>query len=394
MAKTLAMILADTKSLVKDASVKASFTKAAIAGTNPSSMPGSEHDKPTPAEAKEPNKEVKDETMVPNSGLSAAGAKDDSPVTRGQALDATESAQEPKKKPAITADANAKEASDGTASLANEILAMIAGAQKEAAAPVVKVAAPVASAPVVPGVAPKVEKKSAGLNMELTSDVLAKTAAMLLSTDEGVKAVDAMLRKQAGAEAAQVVFDFLGEQAALAEKQAAFEQGAADAQAEIDRQIYEAGVKAGSAQRGLFHKLGQAAADASLEGAGTVPGGAEAAGSMGDAAMAPEGADGAGGEPGAEGGQEDVTLEDIAEALQALVADGTLQPDEAEQVLQKLLGEEGGGEPGAEGGAGAEGAGAPPPVSEAPGAAPADDTKVASASKATAILAAIKALKQ
>ena len=387
MAKTLAMILADTKSLVKDASVKASFTKAAIAGTNPSSMPGSEHDKPTPAEAKEPNKEVKDETMVPNSGLSAAGAKDDSPVTRGQALDATESAQEPKKKPAVTADANAKEASDGTASLANEILAMIAGAQKEAAAPV-------AAAPVVPVVAPKVEKKSAGLNMELTSDVLAKTAAMLLSTDEGVKAVDAMLRKQAGAEAAQVVFDFLGEQAALAEKQAAFEQGAADAQAEIDRQIYEAGVKAGSAQRGLFHKLGQAAADASLEGAGTVPGGAEAAGSMGDAAMAPEGADGAGGEPGAEGGQEDVTLEDIAEALQALVADGTLQPDEAEQVLQKLLGEEGGGEPGAEGGAGAEGAGAPPPVSEAPGAAPADDTKVASASKATAILAAIKALKQ
>lgn len=390
MSKTLATILADTRALV--ATKQASFKKQALTGTNPDSMPGSEHDSKTPDEAKKPNPETRDGTMVPSSGLTTEGAGDDSAVTRGHALEADEAAKEPKKKPAVTADANAKEASDGTARLANEIVSLIGDYQKAASAPVV--ATPetkVAAAAVVAPKAPAVEKKG-GLDMVLTSDVMAKVAAIVLSTDEGVKVVEDILLKQAGAEAANKVFDFLAQQSELAEKQAEFDRGAADAQALIDRQIYEAGVKAGSADRGnadMYFKLGQAAADASLEGAGTVPGGAEAAGDM--AAPADAGAD-----AGAEAGGEDLSIEDIAQALQSLVEDGTLQPEEAEQVIQALVGGE--GAEGAEA-AGPE-AGAPEQAVEAgPEAAPAggEPSPEAAAGKiasAADLLTAIRALKR
>jgi len=386
MSKTLATILDDTRRLV--ATKQASFKKQAVVGQNPDSMPGSEHDSKTPDEAKKPNKETRDGTMVPTSGLSTEGAGDDSEKTRGQALEADQSALEPKKKPAVTADANAKEASDGTAGLANEILSLIGDFQKSAAAPVVpevKVAA-----------APKVEKKSEGnLNMALTSDVMAKVAAIVLSTEEGVRVVEDILMKQAGVDAANQVFDFLASQSDLAEKQAAYEQGAADAQALIDQQIYEAGMQAGAkkaASTELFRKLGQAAADASLEGAGTVPGAEEAAGAMGGAAPGAEGA-------GAEGGEE-LSIEDIAQALEALVSDGTLKPEEAEEVMQALAGggDEGGaggaeGAPAPEGAEGMPAEGAPAPAGDA-GLPPEVAGKMASATPAGTLLAAIRALKR
>ena len=102
----------------------ASFNKAAIAGQDPASMPGSEHDSKTPEEALKPNKETRDGTMVPTSGLSTEGAGDDSPKTRGQALEADQAAETPAKKPLVTDDANAK-----TAEICNEILGLIRDAQ-------------------------------------------------------------------------------------------------------------------------------------------------------------------------------------------------------------------------------------------------------------------------
>lgn len=382
MSKTLATILADTRALVS--TKQASFKKQALVGTDPAGMPGSEHDSKTPEEATKPNKETRDETMVPNSGLKVEGAGDDSTITRGHALEADEAAEVPKKKPAVSADANAKEASDGTARLANEILGMIGDYQKTAAAPAVPVvkeaAAPAVAKVEAPKVeAPKVEKKSSGgLDMALTSDVMAKVAAIVLSSDEGVRVVEDILLKQAGAEAANKVFDFLAAQSELAEKQAAFEKGAADAQAEIERQIYAAGVAAGQ----KMSKLGQAAADASMEG--QVPGAEQAAG-----AMAPEAGAAGAGAAGA-GAEEELSIEDIAQALQSLVEDGTLQQEEAEQVLQQLMGGEGEGA-----GTGApeqapEAAPAPAPeAGAAPTAAP-EEGKMASAASLLEMIRSLK----
>lgn len=372
MTKSLATILADSRGFVAK---QASFKKQALTGENPDSMPGSEHDSKTPEEAAKPNKETRDGTMVPASGTSTEGAGDDSTVTRGHALEATESAEAPKKKPAVSADANAKEASDGTARLANELVGLIGAYQKQAEAPAAK--APVAAL---------VVKKSSGpLDMVLTTDVMAKVAAIALSTDEGVKAIEDILLKQAGAEAANKVFEFLAQQSDMAQKQAEYDQGVADAAALIDLQIYEAGVKAGSAGNAdadadMFFKLGQAAADASLEGAGSVPGGEEAAGAMGAPAEGVEGAP-------AEGGGEELSIEDIAQALQSLVEDGTLQPEEAEEVIQALMGE--GGEGGAE--AGAEGAPAEGAAEAAAEPMPEAGGKIASAAD---LLTAIQALKR
>jgi hypothetical protein len=63
--------------------------------------------------------------------------------------------------------------------------------------------------------------------------------------------------------------------------------------------------------------------------------------------------------PEGEAGAEDVTIEDVAAALQQLVESGALTPEVAQEVLQRILG----------GGEGA--AGAAPEAAAAPAAAPA-----------------------
>ena len=388
---TLGMILSDARKLVasKQASTKQAIEAPKnIAGTSPESMPGSEHDSKVPDEAKQPQKYVKDETMVPNSGLSNAGAGKPE-LTMAGALDADQAAEVPKKKPLDTDDANAKEASDATAGLANDILSLIRTAQKQAAAPApvatpapapekqAAAPAPKAAAPKAPAAAP--EKKAGELNMELTTDVMAKVAALILSTEEGAEFAEKVLAKQAGAEMATETLAFLAQQSELAEKQAAFEAGQRDAQAMIDQQIFQAGVAHAQkqAQAQTFHKLGQAAADASMADMMGGAGGADGA------APAPA----PGGDEGGEGG--DISIEDITAALEALVQEGKVQPEEAQAVLQYLTE---GGEAGAgaapEGGEGAAAEPAAAPAAAAPEGA--DVNKAASASN---LLTAIRQLK-
>ena len=210
---TLSQILEETRRMV-------ATKQAEISGTPPSSLPGAEHDSPVPASAKQPDSETRDGTMVPVSGLSASGAGDDSPITRGHALESDEAALAPDKKPAITEDANAKTAAD----LANEILALVRSAQKQAAAPAEKKTvienksapvAPVAPAPDTVAKQAAPEKTAGGLNMELTTDVMAKIAAIVLSTEEGAALTEAILTKQAGATMANETLDFLAEQSEL-----------------------------------------------------------------------------------------------------------------------------------------------------------------------------------
>ena len=84
--------------------------KAEIVGTPPSSMPGAEHDSRPSPEASKPDPETKDQTMVPNSGLTTDGAGDDSKITHTNDLTAEEAALTPEKKPEVSSDADAKTA--------------------------------------------------------------------------------------------------------------------------------------------------------------------------------------------------------------------------------------------------------------------------------------------
>lgn len=408
--------------------------------------------------------------------LNTAGAGDDSEITRGHALEADEAALEPKKEPAVTADANAepnntsgkttgsaegkdegnvtdrsdkleaddaalepkkepeissdanaepnntsgKTAEDAPAKLANEILNDIRTAKeaavaeesaegkadeakaedsKEAEAEDTEESKEAAEKCEKCGEAEckceddKAEdKQAAGPQLELTTDVLAKLAAMVLSTEEGAEFVEGELAKHAGAEAANETLAFLAEQSELAEKQAAYEQGQADAQALIDQAIFEQGKEAAFIEMGetkeaedyaagqadaeallanlvemaesgdaekqaeaadMFEKLGQAVADASIADLMDQAGEGEAEMDMGadELAAGAEGVEGAEEAMGEE--EEGITEEELQMALQSLVEDGTITEDEAAQVLDYVSSAEE-GEEGMEAAEGAE----------------------------------------
>lgn len=314
--------------------------KAQIVGESPSSIPGSEHDSRPPESAKAPDKESKDQSMVPNSGLTTAGAGDDSKITHTNDLKAGQPALVPQKKPEVTGDADASVPGGKTAEeLGAEILSDVDGwfkAQKaaendapkagagtgealitdkgkepdqtkpviapdkkpevstDALAPATgegssgetaaaakaaetdkegecckdgkcgkcakcKAAATKATEPAKDGecckdgkcgkcakckaaatAAKKAAETAGGLNMELTSDVLAKIAAVMLATEEGTKLAETTLAKAAGAEAAEKTLAFLRAQNELAQKQAEYEAGQRDAAEIIAKMAQEA----------------------------------------------------------------------------------------------------------------------------------------------------------
>lgn len=438
-------VIAETRAMLTQKTAK--YTqKQALAGKDPSSYPGAEHDSPSNGDGSS-DKETKDTNWLPKGTLATEGAGDDSKLTRGHATDATQPSAEPTAKPVLSTDINAK-----TAGMADDLLLQIRAFQKSSAAAVAslapatpaapvapattKVAAPVVPAatkvaePVVPAApaAPATEKAATGFNMELSQAVLAKMAAIALATEEGVAFMESQLSKAAGATAAAEMLDFIQQQDAEAEKAAAFAAGSADADALIRhaaaqasatrvekvaavlRKIAEGKIcetaecevggtkpspkpenspkkpedrvtdKAASA----YYKLGQEMADASIAaGLNGELGGAPAGMMPGSEGLPPEAA---GGMPpeGGEGG-EDISEEELAQVLQELVADGTINEEDLAQILQALEGGEGGEAP-PEGGEGGE---APPEGGEAPPAPPegeaagedASEDKLASAKK-------------
>ncbi len=257
-------ILKDTRGFVN---AKQAEFKQGLAGEDPNSLPGAEHDKPVESGMKAPHKEVKEE--LPPNGTSAAGASDADNVEMGHTHDATQPAGGPhssvKKEPAVTADAMAGsstnsvsdnqamgKASDdqSTASLGNDLLAAIKRAQvtpegegepapaegddKQAAAP--------EGEPAAEG-EPTPKEASPENQLELTNDVLAKIASTLLSTEEGWAQVEDGLAKAAGAEAARETMGYLTQQAEQAEKAAQYDQGYTDAEGLIQNAIYMQGVE-------------------------------------------------------------------------------------------------------------------------------------------------------
>lgn len=454
----ISQIISDARAFV--AQKQAEFKKQALAGTEPGSIPGSEHDKPVDAAAKKSQPEVKD--GLPPGSTEATGAKPCETLESGHALDVTQPAGESvAKKPMVTADSLTAEPKSGSAKMANDLLSGIKAYQEqtrkkaeetakskaEAATPAgaeagkekkvavegkpaegvpsdksekgvnaegtkgaaavepAKTASAVTPAPAAAPAAPATKAAAPASpegDFELTQDLLAKIASCILATQDGWELAQQALVKAAGAETARETMDYIQKKAAyeqgqidaqiLAERYAAMQkqasdeyaQGAADADALIAAMAKRAMAPAAALASNALSKsamdrltkLGQAVADEAMAGAGAdagaVPGAEAAMGAMGGA---PEGAEGA---PGAEGG-EDITIEDLAQALEALVQEGTVKPEEAQQILQYVTqGEEAGAGVPAEGGmppaaAGAEGAGAPTPAPEAGGEKPAAD---------------------
>ena len=471
--------------------------KAEIVGTPPSEIPGSEHDAKPSEGATKPDAETKDQTMVPNSGLTTEGAGDDSKITHTNDLLAGEAALTPTKKPEVTADADAKTAEALAAEILTGVDAWYAAKKKaEDAKPVADNTPPAAGAGTAEAlitdkgkepeqlkdVTPPAKKpevttdamapatgegssgetaeaakeagaatakeaganaasgktaasakeaghgeecckdgkcgkcakckaaasKSAGaLDMELTSDVLAKIAAVMLATEEGTKLAESLLSKAAGAEAAEKTLNFLRDQSDLAQKQAEFEAGQRDALALIRKQAEEgegvtdaaaadggvagaeddggiteiadtldAMVEAGEITEDEADQVVVELAQALTEGAGepaadtTAEAAAAATGDGGEKAAQAAPA----GQPAADAAidqtvavdpsqldpnsvpnepAEDITPDDVADAIDTLVESGEITEDEADQLVQEIVGGDAGG--GAVGDAGAAG---------------------------------------
>lgn len=391
MNMTVEQILAQTKAMIQ--TKQAEFKKKSSEATeNPpesvGNMAGVGEDakKPTP----KARSDEKDCNVDETSGRTTAGAKH--PDTgREQAVDATESVLTPAKKPEQSADANAKKASS---ELANDLLAAIRSYQKnttkEAQVILLKSIPPAAPTlpPVVPAAAPAAEEPSKGEKedskadkkeekgekkeaspaneLELTRDVLAKLAALMVASDEGRDLANKVMAKEAGVEAAKELIDFITVKQAEAE----YARGQADAQAAIQDAIFQAGYKTAmdrqaqqapaqapklSAEDMEYIKLGQAIADqgvADLQQAAAADPAAAAAMGGDPAAM--------GGDPAAMGGGEgEISMEDLAEAIDQLVSAGVIQPEEAQQIIEYLAS--------AGGGEGGEGAPAAAPEAEEAG---------------------------
>jgi hypothetical protein len=343
-AKTVSDIIRETSELV---SVKtAAFKEAAIAGGDGSDYPGAECDKPVPAAAGSADKEVKQD--LPEGGTSSAGATDAEKIEAGHTVDSTQgSGESVEKKPMESADAEAKQASSATGEIANSLLNRIR-AHQEKIAEAEKQASSCGdsgkkekSAKEEPKKMKKEEKKAEeaepqALELDLTTDVLAKIASVILSTEEGIQFTEEQMTKAAGAEAARETIEFL-------HKQAAYEQGSADAEAmifalaqqqEAEKQAaaYAEAEKQAAAQQQLQYteadlvKAGQALADEILAAQGD-----EEAGDLG---TGEEGGDVV--EDIAAAEEPDFSPEDLQAALAMMVQEGTIDEASAAMILEQL----------------------------------------------------------
>ena len=275
---------------------------AEITGEDPDSMPGAENDKPVEVPKEDP--EVNDGSMGPKSSRDVEGAGDDRKITAGDLFEADEAVVVPEKKPLETDDANAKEAAANNQ--ANDILRMIHESQTK------KAAAPVKPAP-EPAKAQKAEpsKKEASLNLELSTDILAKLACAMLAEEEGANLAERVLAKQAGQEKAAEVMDYLAGQEAAAREYIAGQQAAVAA---LTKRAQE---------------LGASDADAAI--AAMAAESPEAVAAPAEAAPAPEAP--------AEGG--DMLPEDaVAQVLLSQLASGDLTEEDLGEIVAELAAEE------------------------------------------------------
>lgn len=328
------------------------------------SMPGSENDKPIPAGATNPDPKVKDPTIDQPAERTLSGAQSgsDFPANTINETEAGQPALTPEKKPLDTADANAKTAAAGNSIVEFILKTKKENAEKKAAEATAKTAAPVAP---TAQPAPPAEKKAApdAGTIKLDMALMAKIAAITLADEEGQQAVQAAIAKRAGAEFAEEIFDVLEKKAAEAEAEAQFIKGAQDAEAMIGDLQEAQGAEDAEAMLGGAGDA--AAAEAGAAGAeGDIPmSEEEAAAALQDYSadeivqavndLATDGTipadqaqyiiDSVTQAAGAEGSPEDISEEDVAEALIQAVESGDMTPEQAQAVAEGVS--EGGGDP-------------------------------------------------
>lgn len=206
-----------------NARIKLAEAKTAEDPSNFDSFPGAENDKAVPAEMKNPDPEVKEEGPASRTEVAGATPGSDAPVQQDHLYEADEPVLTPEKKPAETADANAKVAAENpeVAKVAADILNILKTNMKT----------------------PEPEKKAEKNMISLESKILDKiasvrtnkqaeaneTSAMLKFAEEynrGVNDARALLQKLAQEMAAE-------EAGAAGAADAAAAAGAADAEAAI-----------------------------------------------------------------------------------------------------------------------------------------------------------------
>ena len=283
----------------------ASDGSEAITGSPVSEMPGAENDKPAPGGATSPDPKVKDETIDNEKSRSIEGATPDGdiPASNANKYEANEPVLTPEKKPAETADANAKEAS----SKGNSIVDFILSKKAERTAPPQK-AQTAPAAPAAEKTAAPAQKQAGGDTITLDMGLLAKIAAITLADEEGQWAVQQALTKRAGAEFAMEVLDTLEKRAAEAQARADFIKGAQDAEQMI-----------GDAQEA------QGAADA------------EAALGVQDDASAAQALDSPEAQEALANELDQYSPEEIAQAVQDLADEGQIPPEQAQEVIQEVM---------------------------------------------------------
>lgn len=301
-----------------NARIKLAEAKTAEDPSNFDSFPGAENDKAVPAETKEPDPEVKDEGPASRTEVSGAEPGSDVPLQQDHLYEADEPVLTPEKKPAESDDANAKEAAANpdVTKVASDILNIIKSnmakkptVEKTAAAKPAAEKTAAAKAPEAKAPEKKAENKEKDM-ISLGDKILDKIAS-------------ARMAKQAGANDA----------AELVKAASEYNRGAADATALIQKLAQALAAEEAAAQ----------GADAGA-GTGAEPtpeelGAADAEAGIADAAAA---AGGEGGEAGAS--EEEVTPEEVVEAVQELVQEGQISEEDAASVVSELGADAGAGD--------------------------------------------------
>jgi hypothetical protein len=440
---TVKDILNDTRKFVQEKRASAFNEKQGLAGQDPNTYPGSQHDKPVDASMEQPDPGAKEDVNSPSGAYDAKGAKPANQKEQGTALEATDAPPASvKKEPAVSADAMAGSNGGGSvgdqpvakhAELRDSLLSAIKTAQEaekkasdDAPAEGEGEAAPAADDKEKPaegdGEEPTKEGEDAPGEITLTQDVLAKIAETLLATEEGWELVEQGLSKAAGADAARETMSYLTQQEQLLEKQAAAEQGYRDAEELIKQAIYLQGVRDAQASMTpaapapeqekaaetpvnpnaeILQRLGAALADASVKNAqadlaalaggmpGAEMGGADmgAMGAMGGMPGADEAMAGMGGAPE----EDEISPEELQEALAMMVQEGQISEEEAAAIMDYITSGE--DMAGAEGAAAAEGADEAAAGEAAAAAGEGEEAGMEAAASANSLLAAIQRVK-
>lgn len=370
---TISEILEDIRKFieVKQASFQGGF-KRAQSVADISTMPGSEHDSKVPSEYENPDPEVDDGTQGPEGAFSTTtGAGNDSDPTMQHVLEVDEPAENPDEEPLITDEADAEPKTASATKLANQLLSRIkdynqkkAAGQKKASGQKIdlnldasmldKLAKVVAAVKQAKPAEKKVAEGSKAseakpVEKKAAEDGKAPEAKPVEDSKPAEKKAEPVSEKRAAIKQSLLNTVQKIREAREAEKQAAVQKGAEDAFFDVLGAAYDRGVA------DTLEKLAQMPIDPAMAAGGQdamaamagAP--AEAAPAETLPAEAAPAEDQAGGSDidvpqGMEG--EDVSIEDVVDALDTAVATGELDQETAEAVLSELVaGADDGGAP-------------------------------------------------